>query len=258
MTRWTASTRRSRRRRLAASAWSPATELSAIDGEREDLHVLGYGIDHRSAALLDALEGFRADRARARTAWPTRCGSSGSSSTLPERGGARSGGPIWRGGVRASRQQDAPAREEDLANFLATPRGLPDPRRARPTAGARRRPSPRRSRRSTPPAASRSGRTRSGTSRTPTRSCRRDRPLRGGRASTASRPSTSRTRREQTRLVAAHCAELGLLTTGSADFHGPDHPRFHAFRAFDAARDRAATSARSAQESPRPVASAAA
>src|ERR1700755_1075602 len=32
-----------------------ATELSAIDGEREDLHVLGYGIDHRSAALLDRL-----------------------------------------------------------------------------------------------------------------------------------------------------------------------------------------------------------
>src|SRR6185295_2906464 len=41
----------------------PAAELSAIDGEREDLHVLGYGLDHRSDALLDALEGFRADRA---------------------------------------------------------------------------------------------------------------------------------------------------------------------------------------------------
>src|SRR3954469_6275784 len=40
----------------------PAAELSAIDGEREDLHVLGYGLDHRSAALLDALAGFRADR----------------------------------------------------------------------------------------------------------------------------------------------------------------------------------------------------
>lgn len=36
----------------------------------------------------------------------------------------------------------------------------------------------------------------------------------------------------QTRLVADRCAELGLLTTGSADFHGPDHPRFHTFRAF--------------------------
>ena len=37
----------------------------------------------------------------------------------------------------------------------------------------------------------------------------------------------------QTRLVAEHCARRGLLTTGSADFHGPDHPRFDAFRAFD-------------------------
>jgi hypothetical protein len=39
--------------------------------------------------------------------------------------------------------------------------------------------------------------------------------------------------REQTLLVARACAERGLLTTGSADFHGPEHPRFHAFRAFE-------------------------
>jgi hypothetical protein len=25
----------------------------------------------------------------------------------------------------------------------------------------------------------------------------------------------------------------GLLTTGSADFHGPEHERFNAFRAFE-------------------------
>jgi 3',5'-nucleoside bisphosphate phosphatase len=29
------------------------------------------------------------------------------------------------------------------------------------------------------------------------------------------------------------CTELGLLTTGSADFHGSDHPRFNRFGAFD-------------------------
>jgi predicted metal-dependent phosphoesterase TrpH len=39
--------------------------------------------------------------------------------------------------------------------------------------------------------------------------------------------------REQTELLADRCAERGMLTTGSADFHGPDHPRFHAFRAFE-------------------------
>ena len=38
---------------------------------------------------------------------------------------------------------------------------------------------------------------------------------------------------EQTRTVAREAERLGLLTTGSADFHGPGHPRFHRFRAFD-------------------------
>jgi 3',5'-nucleoside bisphosphate phosphatase len=40
----------------------PATELSSLDGEYDDLHVLGYGIDHTDPALLARLEGFRADR----------------------------------------------------------------------------------------------------------------------------------------------------------------------------------------------------
>ena len=36
----------------------------------------------------------------------------------------------------------------------------------------------------------------------------------------------------QTRLLVGRCGELGLLTTGSADFHGPEHRQFSAFRAF--------------------------
>jgi len=40
----------------------PATELSSIDGEREDMHILGYLVDHADPALLAALERFRADR----------------------------------------------------------------------------------------------------------------------------------------------------------------------------------------------------
>ena len=41
-----------------------AVELSAIDDghENHDLHVLGYGFDHRDQELLRALERFRADR----------------------------------------------------------------------------------------------------------------------------------------------------------------------------------------------------
>jgi predicted metal-dependent phosphoesterase TrpH len=38
---------------------------------------------------------------------------------------------------------------------------------------------------------------------------------------------------EQAALIAARCAERDLLTTGSADFHGPAHPIFNRFRAFD-------------------------
>jgi predicted metal-dependent phosphoesterase TrpH len=38
--------------------------------------------------------------------------------------------------------------------------------------------------------------------------------------------------RAQTELLADQCDERGLLTTGSADFHGPGHRQFSHFRAF--------------------------
>jgi predicted metal-dependent phosphoesterase TrpH len=37
----------------------------------------------------------------------------------------------------------------------------------------------------------------------------------------------------QTRLLVDHSAQTGLLTTGSSDFHGPDHHTFSHFRAFN-------------------------
>jgi predicted metal-dependent phosphoesterase TrpH len=40
----------------------PAAEITAIHGRDEDLHILGYGIDHRSPRLLDALSAYRHDR----------------------------------------------------------------------------------------------------------------------------------------------------------------------------------------------------
>jgi predicted metal-dependent phosphoesterase TrpH len=43
---------------------SPAAELSAVHGEHEDLHVLGYGLDVADRDLLAVLEDFRGDRAR--------------------------------------------------------------------------------------------------------------------------------------------------------------------------------------------------
>jgi predicted metal-dependent phosphoesterase TrpH len=38
--------------------------------------------------------------------------------------------------------------------------------------------------------------------------------------------------RSQTELLADHCERLGLLRTGSSDFHGPRHREFSRFRAF--------------------------
>jgi predicted metal-dependent phosphoesterase TrpH len=39
--------------------------------------------------------------------------------------------------------------------------------------------------------------------------------------------------REQTEMLAKRCEELGLLTTGSADYHGPDNRLFSRFLAFE-------------------------
>src|SRR5918996_834462 len=55
----------------------PATEISAVDGEYEDLHVLGYGIDHRSALLGERLLDARADRERRADAMAERLGELG-------------------------------------------------------------------------------------------------------------------------------------------------------------------------------------
>ena len=42
----------------------PATEISAVEGPYEDLHVLGYGIDHRDSTLAERLLDARHDRVR--------------------------------------------------------------------------------------------------------------------------------------------------------------------------------------------------
>jgi predicted metal-dependent phosphoesterase TrpH len=41
---------------------TPATELSAVQEDAVDVHILGYEVDHRDVSFLDRLESFRADR----------------------------------------------------------------------------------------------------------------------------------------------------------------------------------------------------
>jgi 3',5'-nucleoside bisphosphate phosphatase len=43
-------------------ALARAVEISAPDGAHPDIHVLGYGIDHHDEALLERLTAYRADR----------------------------------------------------------------------------------------------------------------------------------------------------------------------------------------------------
>ena len=208
-----------------------ATELSAIDGEREDLHILGYGLDHRSRALLDDLEGFRADRAARAHRMADALREAGLELEFPDRGDAPVGRPHLAQAAFEHPANSMRLREEDIVNFSQLLErylipGCPGYRR-----------------RTTPTVAEAIATIHDA----------------GGVAIWAHPfwdvdaghdviALVDRFAAEglegvvafyvthtepQTRLVAGHCAERGLLTTGSADFHGPDHPRFNAFRAFD-------------------------
>jgi predicted metal-dependent phosphoesterase TrpH len=52
------------RARELGMRFSPASELSAVHGGHEDLHVLGYELDVADRDLIATLEDFRGDRAR--------------------------------------------------------------------------------------------------------------------------------------------------------------------------------------------------
>jgi predicted metal-dependent phosphoesterase TrpH len=208
-----------------------ATELSAIDGEREDLHVLGYGIDHRSPGLLDALERFRADRGARAHRMADALREEGLELDFPDRGGRPVGRPHLAQAAFEHPANRMRLRDENIVNFSQLLEAYLVPGRP----GYRRR-------------------------TTPTVGEAIDTIHAAGGVAVWAHPFwdvddgeevlalvdrfaesgldgveafyVTHTE-EQTRLAAGHCAERGLLTTGSADFHGPEHPRFHAFRAFD-------------------------
>jgi predicted metal-dependent phosphoesterase TrpH len=228
---------------LQAAAASPvpirvvaAAELSSIDGEHEDLHVLGYGIDHADEDFLAALERFRADRAaradRMADALEHDCGWALDRAPLEARRAA--GLPIGRPHL-AQAAFDHPANapriaREGLADFGALLEAYLIP-------GA-----PAYRRRTTPTVAEAIAAIHAA----------------GGLAVWAHPfwdvddpeevvATIDRFRalgldgveafyithtREETEIAARACEERGLLSTGSADFHGPDHPRFNRFRAF--------------------------
>jgi predicted metal-dependent phosphoesterase TrpH len=222
--------------REAGIAVIPAVEISAVDPPYEDLHVLGYAIDHHDPGLMEALVDYRADRLRRSermAAALRRAGWHLDQAALDRR---RAGDrPIGRPHLAAA-VASHPGNAARLATeCLATPT---DVLVAYLTPGA--------------PAY-----------------CGRERPTvveaiaaiqaSGGLAvwahpfwdvdeSEAVVAAIERyvgygldgveafyvTHTEaQARLLHATCQRLGLQTTGSADFHGPEHPRFSRFGAFE-------------------------
>jgi predicted metal-dependent phosphoesterase TrpH len=217
-----------------AIAVVPAIELSTCDVLGDDFHVLGYGIDHTDAAFGERLAGWRADRAARIERMANLlcdCGLPPDRSELDAR--REAGLPLGRphlaaAAIAANRDE---LEDQGLAESSAFLEAYLVP-------GC-----PAYSRRSTPTVEEAIGAIHDA----------------GGMAVWA-HPFWDVTRphdvadalarftavgldgveafyathnREQTRFLVAQAAEHRLLTTGSADFHGPDHRVFSRFRAFD-------------------------
>jgi 3',5'-nucleoside bisphosphate phosphatase len=213
----------------------PAVEISALDGDQGDLHILGYLVDHRDATLLGRLRGYRTQRESRATAIMQALRDLGfelDEGLLEAR--ARSGKSIGRPHLAqaafnhpANAQRMAGEGHSDFSDFLV----------AYLIEGA-------------PAFVPREGPSVADSIVTIHEA--------GGVAvwahpfwDVAEPPAVLETierfhsygldgvecfyathTREQTELLADRCAELGLLSTGSADFHGPDHAHFPRFRAF--------------------------
>lgn len=207
----------------------PAVELSALDGDREDLHVLGYLVDHHSAALLDALAVFRADRAARALRMAEALRACGLELELPQR-------PSIGRPHLAQAAFDHPANRMRLESEQIVNASQLLEAYLVPGAPAYRR------------------RT------TPTVSEAIALVHEAGGVAVWAHPFWDVQHPDavldaidrfvglgldgveafypthdavRAALIVERCAERGLLATGSADFHGPTHPHFNRFRAFD-------------------------
>ena len=212
----------------------PAVELSTVDVLGEDFHVLGYGIDHTDKLLGERLECWRADRALRIERMAERLCEAGLAPDRTELDARLAEGrPVGRphlaaAAVSAHRERLESAGLDETSSFLE----------AYLVPGC-----PAYCRRETPTVAEaveaihdaggvavwahpfwdlwQPSEVRKALTRF--KDCGMD----GVEAFYATHD------REQTHLLVRHAAELGLLTTGSADFHGHEHRHFSRFRAFD-------------------------
>jgi adenylyl-sulfate kinase len=214
----------------------PATEISAVDGPYEDLHVLGYGIDHRSRRLGERLLDARLDRERRADAMAKRLGELGfevDPAPIEERKAA--GKPVGRPHLAAAvlahpanAERLAEEGHSDVSSFI--PAYLI---KGKPGYVARTHPTVEEAIEWIHEAAGvavwahpfwdieNEDEVLAAIERY------REVGLDGVEVfyTTHTEP--------QVRLLAERCADLGLLATGSSDFHGPDHRLFSTFRGFD-------------------------
>jgi predicted metal-dependent phosphoesterase TrpH len=215
----------------------PAVELSSIHADlTEDLHVLGYAVDPESPVLLDALLDFRADRQRRVLGMADRLREQGfslASDELTRRRdrGQSLGRPHLAQAVLGHPRNSPRLRDEGIADVDALFEGYLVPgtpayvRRERPTveeaialiheAGGVAVWAHPFWDYEDPPAVL----------------IALERFAEAGVDGVEAFYATHT--EEQVRILHQHASRLGLLTTGSADFHGPDHPRFNRFRAFE-------------------------
>ncbi|HEY4829907.1 MAG TPA: PHP domain-containing protein [Solirubrobacteraceae bacterium] len=213
----------------------PAVEISSVDGPHQDLHVLGYLIDHRDPALLERLHGWREDREHRADAMADALRELGyelDDSDLERR--KTQGKPIGRphladavvrhpANAERLRREGLDERSAFLVAYLID--GAPAFRpRTKPTVSE----------------AIEAIHGAGGVAVWAHPFWDVDDP--GEVLATIDRFRewgldgvecfyVTHTR-EQTELVADRCATLGLLSTGSSDYHGPDHRLFSRFRAF--------------------------
>ena len=214
----------------------PAVELSSVDGDYQDLHVLGYGIDHRDPALRERLEHYRGDRERRAWAMAARLRELGyavDDAVLQAR--ADAGKPIGRPHLSAAVVEHPDnaerLREEELD--AVTPFLVAYLIEGKPAFVGRTTP--------TVPEAIGLIHAAGGTAiwAHPFWDVEDPDEVLGmldrftGQGLDGVEAFYVTHTPEQVALLADHAAAHGLLATGSSDFHGPDHKLFSAFCAHD-------------------------
>jgi predicted metal-dependent phosphoesterase TrpH len=223
------------RARELGMRYSPASELSAVHGGHEDLHVLGYELDVADPGLRATLEDFRGDRARRIEAMADRLRELGFElDDAPLRARRDAGKPIGRphlaDAVLAHPANAQRLRDEGIhgKNELFPPYLVPGAAayvaRSRPTV----------------PEAIDVIHAAGGVAvwahpfwdvDAPEEALRTLEEFVGAGLDGVECFYPTHTE-EQTRLLHDVAVRHGLLTTGSTDFHGPEHDRFSGFLGF--------------------------